>query len=202
MLALSLIDSISNLEIGCLNPIILKTSSAARYVACGFERLDRLPASATKRKCVVGNPVRVPIKQVRDRAYPQLQDGGMINILVTGGSQGTKLFGEVVPEAIIQLSPVMRRRLMVVQQAREDQVDRVKTIYAKAGVECLVQPFFSDMHERLSRAHLVIARSGAGTVTELCVTGRPSILIPLGIAMPIGVGICVPSAAALVTIPC
>ena len=107
----------------------------------------------------------------------------MINILVTGGSQGTKLFGEVVPEAIIQLSPVMRRRLMVVQQAREDQVDRVKTIYAKAGVECLVQPFFSDMHERLSRAHLVIARSGAGTVTELCVTGRPSILIPLGIAM-------------------
>jgi UDP-N-acetylglucosamine:LPS N-acetylglucosamine transferase len=46
-----------------------------------------------------------------------------------------------------------------------------------------VESFFSDMQDRLAAAHLVIARSGAGTVTELAVAGRPSILIPLGIAM-------------------
>jgi UDP-N-acetylglucosamine--N-acetylmuramyl-(pentapeptide) pyrophosphoryl-undecaprenol N-acetylglucosamine transferase len=46
-----------------------------------------------------------------------------------------------------------------------------------------LQSFFSDMDRRLSQAHLVIARSGAGTVAELCVAGRPAVLIPLGIAM-------------------
>ncbi|MDP1556283.1 MAG: glycosyltransferase, partial [Hyphomonas sp.] len=44
-------------------------------------------------------------------------------------------------------------------------------------------PFFSDMPDRLAEAHLVIARSGAGTVSELAAVGRPSILIPLAIAM-------------------
>jgi UDP-N-acetylglucosamine--N-acetylmuramyl-(pentapeptide) pyrophosphoryl-undecaprenol N-acetylglucosamine transferase len=39
------------------------------------------------------------------------------------------------------------------------------------------------MQDRLAAAHLVIARAGASTVTELAVAGRPSILIPLGIAM-------------------
>lgn len=158
-------------------------ASAAKYVACGFERLDRLPASAANRKRVVGNPVRAPIMAVRDNPYPEIHGDGMMTVLVTGGSQGAKLFGEVAPAAIAGLDPVLRRRLHVMQQAREDQVDKVRAIYSEAGVECVVQPFFSDMHERLARAHLVIARSGAGTVTELCVTGRPAILIPLAIAM-------------------
>jgi UDP-N-acetylglucosamine--N-acetylmuramyl-(pentapeptide) pyrophosphoryl-undecaprenol N-acetylglucosamine transferase len=46
-----------------------------------------------------------------------------------------------------------------------------------------LETFFSDMPEQLSAAHLVIARSGAGTVSEIAVMGRPSILIPLKIAM-------------------
>src|SRR5690349_21531989 len=45
----------------------MATSAAA--VACGFERLDRLPAKAASRKHVVGNPVRSPILAVRERPY-------------------------------------------------------------------------------------------------------------------------------------
>jgi UDP-N-acetylglucosamine--N-acetylmuramyl-(pentapeptide) pyrophosphoryl-undecaprenol N-acetylglucosamine transferase len=59
----------------------------------------------------------------------------------------------------------------------------VSNIYRHAQVACDLQPFFSDMPERLAASHLVIARSGAGTISELAVVGRPSILIPLAIAM-------------------
>jgi UDP-N-acetylglucosamine--N-acetylmuramyl-(pentapeptide) pyrophosphoryl-undecaprenol N-acetylglucosamine transferase len=46
-----------------------------------------------------------------------------------------------------------------------------------------VAPFFRDMAERLSAAHLVIGRAGASTCSELAVAGVPSVLIPLKIAM-------------------
>ncbi len=169
-----------NAVLGRVNRVF---AGAAKFVASGFERLDRLPASVRGRHKVVGNPVRAPIRAVRNGAYPAISDGGMFNILVTGGSQGAKMFGEVVPAAIQKLDPVMRRRLVLIQQARDDQIETIRATYGKCGVECVLQPFFSDMAARLSRAHLVIARSGAGTVTELCVAGRPAIFIPLGIAM-------------------
>lgn len=154
----------------------------ARFVACGFDRLDKLPPAAAKAKRVVGNPVRGPIMAVRDKPYPDLSDSGPINILVTGGSQGARLFGDVIPAAIAALPESLRGRLTVVQQAREEQVDQVRAAYRDAGVRAVVESFFSDMQDRLAAAHLVIARAGASTVTELAIAGRPSILIPLAIA--------------------
>jgi UDP-N-acetylglucosamine--N-acetylmuramyl-(pentapeptide) pyrophosphoryl-undecaprenol N-acetylglucosamine transferase len=131
---------------------------------------------------VVGNPVRGPIMAVREKLYPELSDGGPINILVTGGSQGARLFGEVIPAAIAALPESLRNRLTVVQQTREEQVDQVRAAYRDTGVRAVVESFFSDMQDRLAAAHLVIARAGASTVTELAIAGRPSILIPLAIA--------------------
>ena len=169
-----------NSVLGRVNRLFAKT---AKFVACGFDRLDRLPPAAQDRKKVVGNPVRSPIKAVREKPYPELTDTGPINILVTGGSQGARLFGEVIPKAIASLPEAQRARLTVVQQAREEQLEAVRAAYRDAGVRAVVEAFFSDMQDRLAAAHLVIARSGAGTVTELAVAGRPAILIPLAIAM-------------------
>jgi UDP-N-acetylglucosamine--N-acetylmuramyl-(pentapeptide) pyrophosphoryl-undecaprenol N-acetylglucosamine transferase len=157
-------------------------ATAAKFVACGFDRLDKLPPAAQAAKRVVGNPVRSAIKAVRDKPYPDLNDTSPINILVTGGSQGARLFGEVIPEAIALLSPELRERLIVVQQAREEQVNDVRAAYRAAGVRATVDSFFNDMQDRLAAAHMIIARSGASTVTELAIAGRPSILIPLAIA--------------------
>ena len=158
-------------------------ASAAKVVASGFERLDRLPGSARKTRIAVGNPVREPILEAREVPYPELSGSGKICILVTGGSQGAKLFGEIVPEAVSLLPEDMRTRLHIVQQVREDQLEKTRSIYSEVRVSCELAPFFKDMGTKLSKTHLVIARSGAGTVTELCVAGRPAILIPLGIAM-------------------
>jgi UDP-N-acetylglucosamine--N-acetylmuramyl-(pentapeptide) pyrophosphoryl-undecaprenol N-acetylglucosamine transferase len=179
-LGLPIIIHEQNSVLGRVNRLFANT---AKFVACGFDRLDRLPPAAEARKRVVGNPVRSAILAVRDRPYPELIDGGPIHLLVTGGSQGARLFGEVIPAAITALSPQLRARLDVVQQAREEQVEAVRAAYAQAGVKARVEPFFSDMQDRLAAAHLVIARAGASTVTELAIAGRPSILVPLAIAM-------------------
>lgn len=151
----------------------------AGLVASGFERLDRLPNGAKHR--AVGNPVRPPIAAMHDAPFPSA-DGKLV-IFITGGSQGAKILGETVPQAVISLPEALRARLKIVQQVREEQIETVGALYRGAGVEAELQSFFSDMPERLAAAHLVIARSGAGTVSEIAAIGRPSILIPLAIAM-------------------
>lgn len=155
-------------------------ATQAEVVASGFERLDRLPSGANHHP--VGNPVRPPIAAVRDVAFPSMD--GELTIFITGGSQGARILGEAIPLAIANHIPApLRVRLNVVQQVREEQIDQVRAIYDKMQVKATLQPFFSDMPDRLAAAHLVIARSGAGTVSEIAAVGRPSILIPLKIAM-------------------
>lgn len=169
-----------NSVLGRVNRLFAKN---ATFVACGFDRLDRLPHGAEARKRVTGNPVRAAIRAVRDMPYPALEEGGPLRVLVVGGSQGARLFGDVIPPAIAALPEKIRSRLTVVQQAREEQVQQVHNVYAEAGVTAEISPFFSNMQEQLAATHLVIGRAGASTVTELAVAGRPSILIPLKIAM-------------------
>jgi len=157
-------------------------ATRAAAVACGFDRLDRLPAGADARKVVIGNPVRPAILEAREAGYPSVAPGQPIRILVTGGSQGARLFGDVTPQAIGLLPPELRAQLVVTQQVREEQVDAVRDAYVAMGVRAEVSPFFKDMGARLALAHLVIARAGASTITELQAAGRPSILVPLAIA--------------------
>ena len=58
-----------------------------------------------------------------------------------------------------------------------------RTIYADAMIDAEIAPFFRGMAQRLAAAHLVIGRAGASTVCEIAVAGRPSILVPLKIAL-------------------
>ena len=155
-------------------------AAKADVVASGFPRLDRLPSDVPHHS--VGNPVRAPIAARRGVPYPRTD--GDLNIFITGGSQGARILGEIIPLAIAFHTPApLRARLKVFQQVREEQMDEVRAIYEEVGLRHELKPFFSDMPDRLAAAHLVIARSGAGTVSEIAAVGRPSILIPLKIAM-------------------
>ena len=155
-------------------------ASVADVVASGFKRLDKLPSGANHQP--VGNPVRPPIVAARARGYPPTD--GILTILITGGSQGAKILGEAIPLAIANHLPdELKSRLRVMHQVRQEQLMDVVNIYANAGIESDVETFFTNMADRLAAAHIVIARSGAGTVSEIAAVGRPSILIPLKIAM-------------------
>jgi UDP-N-acetylglucosamine--N-acetylmuramyl-(pentapeptide) pyrophosphoryl-undecaprenol N-acetylglucosamine transferase len=86
---------------------------------------------------------------------------------------------DIVPPALESLPKDLRERIELTQQTREEDLARVALAYARAGIACQIAPFFADLPERIAQAHLVIARAGASTVTELAVIGRPSILVPL-----------------------
>jgi UDP-N-acetylglucosamine--N-acetylmuramyl-(pentapeptide) pyrophosphoryl-undecaprenol N-acetylglucosamine transferase len=58
-------------------------------------------------------------------------------------------------------------------------MDQVAEAYRASGVSADLQPFFRDMPARIASSHLVVCRSGASTVAELAVIGRPAIMIPL-----------------------
>jgi UDP-N-acetylglucosamine--N-acetylmuramyl-(pentapeptide) pyrophosphoryl-undecaprenol N-acetylglucosamine transferase len=132
---------------------------------------------------ITGNPVRPAVLEAAKTAYRPPQPGERFNLLVFGGSQGAQFFSDAVPPAIAALPDELRRRLSVTQQARAEDVARVLAAYAEIGVEAPVLPFFTDMAERIAAAHLVISRSGASTVSELAVIGRPAVFVPYPYAL-------------------
>jgi UDP-N-acetylglucosamine--N-acetylmuramyl-(pentapeptide) pyrophosphoryl-undecaprenol N-acetylglucosamine transferase len=127
----------------------------------------------------VGNPVRAAvIDAARTPMLPPIA-GGPLRLLVFGGSQGARIMGEIVPPAVALLPEAQRRRLMITQQVRAEDMDRVTAEYARLGVQADCAPFFKDLPVKMAASQLVIARSGASTIAELSVMGRPALLVPL-----------------------
>jgi UDP-N-acetylglucosamine--N-acetylmuramyl-(pentapeptide) pyrophosphoryl-undecaprenol N-acetylglucosamine transferase len=163
-----------NAVLGKANRLVL---GGAGRVATSFAR-TQFVAADDRRACLVGNPVREPVRSLRDLPYRAPGEGRVIDLLVFGGSQGAASFSRVVPEAILSLPVALRARIRLVQQCRPEDLEHVRTRYAAAAVVAKLAPFFADLPKRLAAAHLVIGRSGASTVAELSTIGRPSILIP------------------------
>ena len=156
-------------------------SAGAAFTAHAFPFLERAPSKANLVE--VGNPVRDAVAPFVAAPYAPPDEDGPIRLLVFGGSQGASLFSTVVPGAVAALPAALRQRLTVVQQARDSETASVASLYKEAGVAAEIAPFFKDMPARIAAAHLIVARAGASTVTEIATIGRPSILVPLEIAM-------------------
>lgn len=150
-------------------------------IACAFPTLLKAPASVQRRAVVVGNPVRPNIQALYDLSYEPPTDE--VRLLITGGSQGARLLSELVPQAIAKLPDAIRQRLKVQQQTRAESIDFARKTYDDAAVVAEIATFFDGMAPRLGAAHLMIGRAGASTVCEIAVAGRPSILVPLKIAL-------------------
>ena len=129
----------------------------------------------------VGNPVR---QAILDRAgAPYIPPGDYpMSVLVVGGSQGARILSDVVPAGIAALPDHIRRNIRVFQQARPEDLDRVNAFYAARGIKADIRTFFDDMPAMLAEAQLVIARSGASTIADLTVIGRPAVLVPFAAA--------------------
>lgn len=163
-----------NAVLGRVNKLFQKN---AKYVCSGFSKLDGLEDAS--KHIAVGNPVRKELVEAGNEPFPTIEENGTLRILVTGGSQGARVLGQVVPLAVAELPDFLKQRLFVSHQVREEQCDEARKIYADAGVQAEVWPFFKDMANRLKNAHLVIGRSGASTVCETAVVGRTAIFVPL-----------------------
>ncbi len=151
----------------------------SRAIALSFEKTVHVEGELAAKARHTGNPVRDMVIEAAKIPYPDLTVDGPFNLLVFGGSQGARYFSDEVPPAIALLPPEVRERMRIVQQCREEDMQRVDEAYRAAGVSFEISPFFPNLPEIIARSHLVLGRAGASTVTELAVIGRPSILVPL-----------------------
>ena len=130
-----------------------------------------------------GNTVRAAVLKAAETAYAPSGPGEPFRLVVFGGSQGAQYFSAAIPNAVSLLEDEDRSRLVLTQQARPEDKDKVTSCFAKLGAPADISPFFTDMAERIAAAHLVICRSGASTVSEISVIGRPSVLVPYPYAL-------------------
>jgi UDP-N-acetylglucosamine--N-acetylmuramyl-(pentapeptide) pyrophosphoryl-undecaprenol N-acetylglucosamine transferase len=102
--------------------------------------------------------------------------GERVRLLVLGGSQGAKVLNEAMPRAVAELGGLVE----VVHQSGVARADDVRKRYAEVGESqrATVVPFIDDMPAALARADLVVGRSGAGALSEMCAVGRPGLLVP------------------------
>ncbi|HEX3500463.1 MAG TPA: undecaprenyldiphospho-muramoylpentapeptide beta-N-acetylglucosaminyltransferase [Stellaceae bacterium] len=149
-----------------------------RRIALSFAATAGLAPAERARASETGNPVRPAIAAQRERAYAAPTADGAIELVVTGGSQGARIFSEITPAALSRLPAPLRARLRLSQQVRPEDLAAVRAAYAASGVAAELASFFEDVPARLARAQLVIARAGASTVAELTTVGRPALLIP------------------------
>lgn len=163
---------------GVLGRVNTAFAKRVSKVACGTWP-TKLPDGADGLH--TGNPVRSAILAEAGAPYVPATDGD-VRLLVIGGSQGARILSDVVPPAVAALPVQLQARLKVAHQARGEDEARVRHFYAENNIAAEVQPFFTDIPDRMRDAHLVISRAGASSIADLTVIGRPAILIPYAAA--------------------
>lgn len=151
----------------------------ADLIASSFAEIANLAPTLAGKLVMTGNPVRECVLRAAARPYEPPSSNGEFRLLVFGGSQGAQFFSHFMPEALRELAAPVRRGLRLVQQCRPEDLDGMRRACESLGLQAELQPFFSDLPERMADSHLVICRSGATSVAELSVIGRPAILVPL-----------------------
>lgn len=147
---------------------ILKDKAAKICVA--YEGMEKFfPADKI---ILTGNPVRQNLLDGR-----KSKDDGRKTLLIIGGSLGARTINEAV---IAGLKELTNAGIKVVWQTGKVYYEKCKAAWEAAGspanIECL--DFLSDMPDRYANADLVVSRAGASSISEICLLGKPAILVP------------------------
>ncbi len=162
-----------NAVLGRANRIL---AGGAQLIATSFEPTLLIPDGIKQMR--VGMPARPQILAVEHAPYPINREE--IHVLIFGGSQGAAFFSRKFPEVLLNLPADLQQKMVITQQARPEDKDALIALYAdKPFKKVTIQSFFDNMPELLKESHLVIARGGASTITELEIIGRPAVIVPL-----------------------
>ena len=147
-------------------------SSITDYVALTYETTIGLK---TKKKIHTGIPIRkVFLSQTKQKKKKQ-----SLTLLVIGGSQGAKIFSNLIPEILYSIKPNLLNKISLIQQAKIEDIDKLNSFYRKLKINYLVKPFFKDIHEKINNADIIISRSGASSLAEIEACSKLSLLFPL-----------------------
>ena len=155
-------------------------------ILVGFkDAKDRLPNA--KRVVVTGTPTKTKNITLTDEQKKKIREelkfsNNLPLILVFGGSQGAKVINDAVFEMI---SNKMNKEYQIIWAAGPKQYDIIKENFEKQNMyinnltNVKILPYIYNMEEMMNIADLLVARSGAMTITEIAIVGKPAIFIPL-----------------------
>lgn len=151
-----------------------RLGAQAARICVAFEGMDRF--FPREKIMLTGNPIRpesVQIEGKREEAIGHFGlDATKKTILVTGGSLGARTLNQAMHTGYHQLASL---GIQLIWQCGNYYYEELKGIQA-VGVRVL--PFLQRMDLAYAAADLIISRAGAGTIAELCVVGKPVILVP------------------------
>jgi UDP-N-acetylglucosamine--N-acetylmuramyl-(pentapeptide) pyrophosphoryl-undecaprenol N-acetylglucosamine transferase len=133
---------------------------------------------------VTGIPVRREFFDIGEReasVSPKERVSRTVRLLVFGGSQGARIFNEVMPRIAKELMESVPG-LRILHQAGAKFAEPVEAAYGASGADATrweVAAFLEDMPRRFAEADLILCRSGASTVAELAAAGKAAVLVPL-----------------------
>jgi UDP-N-acetylglucosamine--N-acetylmuramyl-(pentapeptide) pyrophosphoryl-undecaprenol N-acetylglucosamine transferase len=173
---------------GLANRLVGKRVSAAAVSfapACAYFRNAKVTGIPVRKEFFEVEPllgelaerVRPGLQHIppNDSAYPST-----VNLLVFGGSQGARILNELLPRIV---SPLLKMvaDLFILHQSGAKHEETTRAAYLSSGADpsrWAVHAFLEDMPRRFAWSTLILSRSGASTVAELCAAGRPALLIP------------------------
>ena len=143
----------------------------ATKICVAYEGMERFfPADKI---ILTGNPVRQNLTSGKKKA-----ESGK-TLLIIGGSLGARTINEAVLAGLPQLKAA---GIHVVWQTGKTYYEKIQSSISnlQSPIEkwLEVQPFLADMPDRYANADLVISRAGASSISELCLLGKPAILVP------------------------
>ncbi|MDC0131376.1 undecaprenyldiphospho-muramoylpentapeptide beta-N-acetylglucosaminyltransferase [Alphaproteobacteria bacterium] len=165
-----------NAVLGRANRLAVKWGAK---LALSFPNTTGIPAKAAARLHKTGNPLRHDVLTAAQTAYRAPSNSRSFDLLVFGGSQGARVFSDVVPKALALLPLKQRKALRVVHQVQASDMAEALATYVEIRVAAEIRDFFDDMPARLRHAQFVICRGGASTMSELTALGVPALIVPL-----------------------
>ena len=153
---------------GLTNRILHKFSKVT------FEAFPNTFSNLNHKVMCVGNPLR---KEIIDHEFQTKFDDSLFKILILGGSQGSKQINDIQQDILINRN--LPSKWSFIHQVGQLESSDLRTAYENAGVKYEIKEFIDDMAEVYDDCDIVISRSGAMSISEICFIGKPSILLPL-----------------------
>jgi len=162
-----------NAVMGRANRLI---SYFAKLILLSFENTENIQPKQKEKTVFAGLPLR---DRITNYDSNEDKEDNSLSILVLGGSQGAKVFTDLIPDSLSFLPKEMRDRLKIYQNCVSDDEALLEKKYREIGVNFDIRPYFSNIGSLMANADIIISRAGANTVFEMCSIGKPFILVPL-----------------------
>ena len=164
----------NNMMIGKANKYLLPF---AKKIFVSYKELEGIPSKYSDKVHQIGNIVREEMINKKLDNFEK-KDINKIHILVLGGSQGAKVFGEKLPQIFEKLKK-SKIPIKIFQQCPIDQNDYLTKFYKDVKIDCEIFNFSSQIIDYYHKANLVITRAGASVLGELININKLFISIPL-----------------------